>query len=138
MLIEQPNQHPITDSLPDLTSEERQLLLDIRRRKAELLQEISQLKEEITEISGEIDAMDTEEGWVTEMVFDDDIYPSRMSTFQPQLKGTFQGKAEEPRSWQEEVQHGVQEGRAVPHLTRACARDSRGRGAVPLQGGGAQ
>ena len=64
---------------PDLTSEERQLLLDIRRRKAELLQvwfwipttffqcnlvqEISQLKEEITDISTEIDAMDTEEGW---------------------------------------------------------------------------
>ena len=61
----------------DLTSEERQLLLDIRRRKAELLQvsqllisffqgncaqEISQLKEEITDISTEIDAMDTEEG----------------------------------------------------------------------------
>jgi len=41
---------------------ERQLLLDIRRRKAELLQEISQLKEEITDISTEIDAMDTEEG----------------------------------------------------------------------------
>ena len=50
---------------PDLTSEERQLLLDIRRRKAELLQEISQLKEEITEISTEIDQMDTEEGWVS-------------------------------------------------------------------------
>lgn len=52
----------IAATFPDLTSEERQLLLDIRRRKAELLQEISQLKEEITEISGEIDAMDTEEG----------------------------------------------------------------------------
>ena len=52
----------LTPPCPDLTSEERQLLLDIRRRKAELLQEISQLKEEITEISGEIDAMDTEEG----------------------------------------------------------------------------
>jgi len=52
----------IAATFPDLTSEERQLLLDIRRRKAELLQEISQLKEEITEISTEIDAMDTEEG----------------------------------------------------------------------------
>ena len=46
----------------DLTSEERQLLLDIRRRKAELLAEITQLKDEIKEISTEIDAMDTEEG----------------------------------------------------------------------------
>merc|ERR1719150_3402083 len=55
--------HRITASKAlDLTSEERQLLLDIRRRKAELLQEISQLKEEITDISTEIDAMDTEEG----------------------------------------------------------------------------
>jgi len=52
----------IAATFPDLTSEERQLLLDIRRRKAELLQEISQLKEEITDISTEIDAMDTEEG----------------------------------------------------------------------------
>jgi len=52
----------IAATFPDLTSEERQLLLDIRRRKAELLQEISQLKEEITDISSEIDAMDTEEG----------------------------------------------------------------------------
>jgi len=52
----------IAATFPDLTSEERQLLLDIRRRKAELLQEISQLKEEITEISTEIDQMDTEEG----------------------------------------------------------------------------
>ena len=49
-------------TLTDLTSEERQLLLDIRRRKAELLAEITQLKDEIKEISTEIDAMDTEEG----------------------------------------------------------------------------
>ena len=49
-------------TLSDLTSEERQLLLDIRRRKAELLAEITQLKDEIKEISTEIDAMDTEEG----------------------------------------------------------------------------
>jgi len=52
----------IAAAFPDLTSEERQLLLDIRRRKAELLEEISQLKEEITDISTEIDTMDTEEG----------------------------------------------------------------------------
>lgn len=52
----------IAAAFPDLTSEERQLLLDIRRRKAELLVEINQLKEEITDISIEIDAMDTEEG----------------------------------------------------------------------------
>jgi len=52
----------IAATFPDLTSEERQLLLDIRRRKAELLAEITQLKDEIKEISTEIDAMDTEEG----------------------------------------------------------------------------
>jgi len=52
----------IAGAFPDLTSEERQLLLDIRRRKAELLAEITQLKDEIKEISTEIDAMDTEEG----------------------------------------------------------------------------
>jgi len=52
----------IAAAFPDLTSEERQLLLDIRRRKAELLEEISQLKDEITDISTEIDTMDTEEG----------------------------------------------------------------------------
>ena len=50
------------DILIDLTSEERQLLLDIRRRKAELLAEITQLKDEIKDISAEVDAMDTEEG----------------------------------------------------------------------------
>ena len=36
--------------------------MDIRRRKAELLAEITQLKDEIKEISTEIDTMDTEEG----------------------------------------------------------------------------
>jgi len=52
----------IASTFPDLTSEERQLLLDIRRRKAELLAEITQLKDEIKDISAEVDAMDTEEG----------------------------------------------------------------------------
>ena len=59
----------IAAAFPDLTSEERQLLLDIRRRKAELLVEISQLKDEITDISTEIDAMDTEEGSVVRFLF---------------------------------------------------------------------
>ena len=54
--------HHLDNFSADLTSEERQLLLDIRRRKAELLAEITQLKDEIKEISTEIDAMDTEEG----------------------------------------------------------------------------
>jgi len=52
----------IAATFPDLTAEERQLLFDIRRRKAELLMEINQLKEEISDITTEIDAMDTEEG----------------------------------------------------------------------------
>eukprot|EP00088_Acartia_fossae_P055204 TRINITY_DN6408_c1_g1_i1.p1 TRINITY_DN6408_c1_g1~~TRINITY_DN6408_c1_g1_i1.p1 ORF type:complete len:396 (+),score=98.58 TRINITY_DN6408_c1_g1_i1:186-1373(+) len=47
---------------PDLTQEERQLLADIRRRKQELLLEINLLKDEIAEISTDIDGMDTEEG----------------------------------------------------------------------------
>jgi len=52
----------IANAFPDLTAEEQQLLVSIRRRKAELLSEINQLKEEITEVSAEIDAMGTEEG----------------------------------------------------------------------------
>jgi len=52
----------IAAAYPDLTPEERQLLIDIRRRKAELLLEINALKEEITDISLEIDGMDTEQG----------------------------------------------------------------------------
>jgi len=47
---------------PDLTQDERQLLADIRRRKQELLLEINLLKDEIAEISQDIDGMDTEEG----------------------------------------------------------------------------
>jgi len=47
---------------PDLTADERQLLADIRRRKHELLLEINLLKDEIAEISTDIDGMDTEEG----------------------------------------------------------------------------
>jgi len=47
---------------PDLTNDERNLLADIRRRKQELLLEINLLKDEIAEISTDIDGMDTEEG----------------------------------------------------------------------------
>lgn len=47
---------------PDLTNDERKLLADIRRRKQELLLEINLLKDEIAEISSDIDGMDTEEG----------------------------------------------------------------------------
>ena len=38
------------------------MLVTIRKRKMELLQEISQLKDELTEVNTEIEAMDTEEG----------------------------------------------------------------------------
>ena len=46
----------------DLTMEEVQLLKDIRRRKAELLLEIEQLKEEIGSIASEMNHLDMEEG----------------------------------------------------------------------------
>ncbi len=38
------------------------MLLSIRKRKLEILQEISQLKDELGDVNAEIDAMDTEEG----------------------------------------------------------------------------
>ena len=46
----------------DLTPEEQNVLINIRKRKLELLQEINQLREELTEVNTEIEAMDTEEG----------------------------------------------------------------------------
>ena len=47
-----------------MTQEEREVLVNIRKRKLELLQEISQLKDELTEVNTDIESMDTEEGWV--------------------------------------------------------------------------
>lgn len=47
---------------PDLTQAEREVLVNIRKRKLELLQEISQLKDELTEVNTDIESMDTEEG----------------------------------------------------------------------------
>jgi len=52
----------LSAAYPDLTNDERQLLADIRRRKQELLNEINLLKDEISEISTDIDGLDTEEG----------------------------------------------------------------------------
>ena len=52
----------ISEAYPDLTPEEQQVLLNIRKRKEELLQEIYQLKEELSDVNTEIQAMDTEEG----------------------------------------------------------------------------
>ena len=52
----------ISQAYPDLTPEEQQVLLNIRQRKGELLHEIYQLKEELSDVSTEIEAMDTEEG----------------------------------------------------------------------------
>ena len=43
------------------------MLLNIRKKKMELLHEISQLKDELTEVNTEIEAMDTEEGYVSIM-----------------------------------------------------------------------
>lgn len=44
-----------------LTPEEQQLLLDIRRKKAQLLQEIQTLKDEMAEVTAEMEALDTGE-----------------------------------------------------------------------------
>jgi len=52
----------IAAAYPDLTPEERQLLFDIRRRKAELMLEINALKVEISDLDPEIDGLDTEQG----------------------------------------------------------------------------
>jgi len=46
----------------DLTQEERQMLLSIRKRKMEILEEISRLKDELNDVNTDIDGMDTEEG----------------------------------------------------------------------------
>lgn len=55
--------HPVEEGMNgDLTMEEVQLLKDIRRRKAELLLEIEQLKEEIGSISSEMNHLDMEGG----------------------------------------------------------------------------
>jgi len=45
----------------DLTPAEQQLLLEIRRRKTELLHEIQQLKDEIAEVTAEMESMDNGE-----------------------------------------------------------------------------
>lgn len=52
----------LVEKYPDLTASEREVLVNIRKRKLELLQEISQLKDELTEVNTDIEAMDTEEG----------------------------------------------------------------------------
>ena len=44
----------ISQAYPDLTPEEQQVLLNIRQRKEELLQEIYQLKEELSDVNTEI------------------------------------------------------------------------------------
>lgn len=46
----------------DLTLEEQEMLLTIRRRKLEILNEISQLRDELGDVTAEIEAMDSEEG----------------------------------------------------------------------------
>jgi len=48
-------------SVPDLTPEEVKMLKEIRRRKAELLMEIEQLKGEIFTITSEMDRLETQE-----------------------------------------------------------------------------
>lgn len=47
--------------LADLSPEEQKLLASIRDRKAQLLQEIQQLKDEIADVSSEMEAMDVSE-----------------------------------------------------------------------------
>ena len=64
----------------ELTVEERGMLLNIRKKKMELLHEISQLKDELTEVNTEIEAMDTEEGYVSIM---NDLWMLRVQLFMP-------------------------------------------------------
>lgn len=45
----------------DLTPEEQQLLADIRRRKAELLREIQQLRDEIAEVTAEMERLEAQD-----------------------------------------------------------------------------
>lgn len=52
----------VSDMYPDLTPEEQEVLINIRRRKEELLAEICQLKDELSDVNHEIEAMDSEEG----------------------------------------------------------------------------
>ena len=52
----------ISRTYPDLTEDEKKMLLTIRQRKIELLREISKLKDQLTDVNSEIDAMDSEEG----------------------------------------------------------------------------
>lgn len=52
------NHHDGLSPPADLTAEEQQLLADIRRRKAELLLEIQQLKDEIAEVTAEMENME--------------------------------------------------------------------------------
>ena len=54
------------------------MLLNIRKKKMELLHEISQLKDELTEVNTEIEAMDTEEGYVSIM---NDLWMLRVQLF---------------------------------------------------------
>ncbi|XP_013391576.1 cytohesin-1-like isoform X2 [Lingula anatina] len=48
-------------SISDLSLEEQELLEDIRKRKLQLLQEIKQLKDEIAEVTAEMESMDFSE-----------------------------------------------------------------------------
>ena len=63
----------------ELTVEERGMLLNIRKKKMELLHEISQLKDELTEVNTEIEAMDTEEGYVSIM---NDLWMLRVQLYE--------------------------------------------------------
>ncbi len=56
------NLEEIAAGYPDLTQEEQKMLLSIRKRKLEIMREITQLRDELGEVNTEIDAMDTEEG----------------------------------------------------------------------------
>ncbi|XP_043233219.1 cytohesin-1-like isoform X2 [Amphibalanus amphitrite] len=58
---EQEQERQEQDAETDLTAEEQQLLLDIRRRKAELLQEIQQLKDEISEVAMDMESVESGE-----------------------------------------------------------------------------
>ena len=84
--LRQASVNDISQAYPDLTPEEQQVLLNIRKRKEELLNEIYQLKEELSDVNTEIEAMDTEE-LAAELEKHEAICAERWKTVFNQLEG---------------------------------------------------
>ena len=148
----------------DLTSEERQLLLDIRRRKAELLQ----VGPWISLISCLNSFMDTSAwiSWISHFSFAGNFtiegrnyrhfYWNRCNGHRRGVRilnicgrvltcfctwdseTLIQGQAEKLGNGKEEVQYGVKERNPIPHQSQPGGWDPGGGCSVLVQGGGAQ